>query len=173
MHVRKFDGSASDPVTRLGTKRVRATVVQLPGAVAGQIGAEGLGDRFHGPPVLVDRPTGVVALHFGQNAEIDEHTADEPILFLVVSGNGFVRIGPAQAPQPRSQDGATAVCPNATAACALLCGIASGPCSHDDCLGETAVSAGDAILWPEGLPHKAWTTETSMEAIAIHYGHQV
>jgi quercetin dioxygenase-like cupin family protein len=164
MHVRKFDGSASDPVPRPGTRRVRATVLQLPGAVARQLGAAELEARFHGAPLLVDRPTGVVALHFDTDAQIDEHAADEPILFVVVEGSGFVRISPSEG---------AASCPGATAACALLCGHGQeSACAHDECLGESAVSAGDSVLWPAGLRHQAWTTDAAMVALAIHYGRE-
>lgn len=165
MLVRRFDGSASDPVQRPGAERVRATVLQLPGAVAKQFSREDLEARFHGAPVLLDRPTGVVALHFDTGAQIDEHAADEPILFVVVEGSGFVRIAPAE-----DHD---ASCPGANAACALLCGHAQGSsCAHDDCLGETAVSAGDSLLWPAGLLHKAWTTTEKMVALAVHFGRE-
>ncbi len=162
MQVRKFDVSAGDVVARPGTRGVRATVVQLPGSVAAQMASEDLIKRFHGAPILVSRPTGVVALHFDPGAEIDDHMADEPILFLVIAGSGFVRV---------SAPGTAATCPGATEACALLCGRGKGDaCGHDDCSGESAVSAGDAVLWPAGSSHQAWTTGDSMTAIAVHYG---
>jgi len=161
MQVRKFDGSAAGAVPRPGTRGVRATVVQLPGAVAAQLAPDDLAKRFNGEPLLVSRPTGVVALHFEEGAQIDDHIADEPILFLVIEGSGFVRVSAPEA----------ASCPGATEACALLCGRRAGTdCGHDDCVGESAVSAGDAVLWPAGLSHQAWTTNDRMVAIAVHYG---
>lgn len=160
MHVRRFDGSAADAVQRPGARGVRATVIQLPGMVASQTPAADLAQRFHGAPHLVDRPTGVVALHFGTDAEIDEHSADEPILFLVIEGKGFVKIA---APP---EGGA---CPSASAACAALCGRSQQK-GGGDCSGEMAVAAGDSVLWPAGLPHRAWTSGCEMTALAIHYG---
>jgi len=162
MQVRKFDGSSSDTVPRPGTRGVRATVVQLPGAVAAQLAPADLASRFNGAPLLVSRPTGVVALHFEAGAEIDDHIADEPILFLVIEGAGFVRV---------TGQGTDAPCPSATEACAILCRRGAGAaCDDDDCSGESAVSAGDAVLWPAGLSHQAWTTTDRMVAIAVHYG---
>lgn len=36
--------------------------------------------------------------------------------------------------------------------------------------GETtAVQAGDAVLWPGGVLHRAWTEDEAMEAIVFHY----
>jgi len=128
--------------------------------VASQLPSEELAERFHGVPHLVDRPTGVVALHFDADAEIDEHSADEPILFLITEGRGFVRVA-----APLSGG----ACPSASAACAAICGLAQQQ-GGGDCSGEMPVAAGDSILWPAGLPHRAWTSGHEMTAIAIHYG---
>ncbi len=31
------------------------------------------------------------------------------------------------------------------------------------------VSAGDAVLWPPNTPHKAWSADEALQAIAFHY----
>ena len=31
------------------------------------------------------------------------------------------------------------------------------------------VSAGDAVLWPAGVMHKAWTTTEPLQAIVVYY----
>lgn len=73
-----------------------------------------------------------MALSLAPHGEMDEHDAPEPILFVVIAGGGFVRVG--------------------------------GP------EGETmAVRAGDAVLWPGRVLHRAWTEDESLQAIAIHY----
>jgi hypothetical protein len=32
------------------------------------------------------------------------------------------------------------------------------------------VHAGYAVLWPADVLHKAWTTDTAMQAIAVEFG---
>ncbi|MBI1743366.1 hypothetical protein HYR54_09940 [Candidatus Acetothermia bacterium] len=74
----------------------------------------------------------VAILYFEAHGEIHEHDAFHPILFLVINGNGFVRVGGPQAEILK-------------------------------------VSAGDAVLWPAKVLHKAWTNGEPMQAIAIEY----
>ncbi len=68
-------------------------------------------------------------LAFEPGGEIWEHSALYPILFVVIAGEGFVRVGGEQA----------------------------------------AVRAGDAVLWPPNVLHKAWTTDRGMTALAFEY----
>ena len=49
--------------------------------------------RFNGMPLLLDADLQVEAMYFDSHASIEEHMADHPILFLVISGRGTVRIG--------------------------------------------------------------------------------
>ncbi|MDQ2783677.1 MAG: cupin domain-containing protein [Chloroflexota bacterium] len=79
--------------------------------------------------ILREKEITVVELHFEPGGEMWEHDADEPILFIVISGAGYVRVGGE----------------------------------------EAAVSAGQAILWPTGVMHKAWATDEPMTAFAIHW----
>lgn len=49
--------------------------------------------RVNGMPLLVDNELHVAALYLEPHATMDEHSADHPMLFLVTSGQGSVRIG--------------------------------------------------------------------------------
>lgn len=44
-------------------------------------------------PFLLEKPIGVISLHFEPHASMQEHSADHPILFLVISGHGKLRLG--------------------------------------------------------------------------------
>jgi quercetin dioxygenase-like cupin family protein len=68
---------------------------------------EELTQCLHGLPILLNRPMIVVAMYLEPHAFMDEHSADVPVLFLVISGKGFVRIGgPNGEVQPISAGGA-------------------------------------------------------------------
>ncbi|HLI71138.1 MAG TPA: cupin domain-containing protein [Ktedonobacteraceae bacterium] len=49
--------------------------------------------RFNGLPLLLDAALQVEVMYFEPHASMEEHSADHPILFLVVYGQGIVRIG--------------------------------------------------------------------------------
>ena len=49
--------------------------------------------HLHGLPILLNRALSVAALYFEPRASMDEHSAEVPVLFLVISGSGYVRIG--------------------------------------------------------------------------------
>jgi quercetin dioxygenase-like cupin family protein len=86
--------------------------------------------HINGLPILLNRALIVAALYLEPGAAMNEHSSEVPILFLVISGKGYVRVG--------------------------------GPD------GETrAVTAGDAVLWPAGRDHMAWTEGEEMHAIII------
>src|SRR6266702_3534532 len=48
---------------------------------------------LYGLPILLNRPMSVVAMYLEPHGAMDEHSAEVPILFLVTSGRGFVRLG--------------------------------------------------------------------------------
>ena len=54
---------------------------------------EAFAQRVHGMPFLLDVDVQVEAMYFDPHASIEEHSADHPILFLVISGQGTMRIG--------------------------------------------------------------------------------
>lgn len=49
--------------------------------------------RVNGLPVLLDIDLQVEAMYFEPHASMEEHSTDHPILFLVINGQGSVRIG--------------------------------------------------------------------------------
>src|SRR5205814_8238893 len=57
---------------------------------------EELAQRLNGLPILLNRPMLVVAMYLEPHGSMDEHPAEEPVLFLVTRGRGFVRIGETQ-----------------------------------------------------------------------------
>lgn len=132
MDIRRFGPDHGRLVPRPGCVGLRATVIQLPAHVLARSSAEELADRYAGLPIVLEQPTAVIYLSFDERAEMDEHDAPIPILFLVIGGRGFVRVG---GPQAETQ----------------------------------AVQAGDAILWPPKVLHKAWTAGETMQAIVIEY----
>jgi uncharacterized RmlC-like cupin family protein len=81
-------------------------------------------------PFSVEQPAIVLTQYFGVNSEIKEHEADDPALFLVIEGSGFMRVGGSEAE-------------------------------------EFKVNSGDAVLWPAGVPHAAWTDGEPMAGIVI------
>ena len=56
---------------------------------------EALAQRTNGLPILLNRPMSVVAMYVEPHGAMDEHSADVPILFVVIRGRGFVRVGGA------------------------------------------------------------------------------
>lgn len=80
----------------------RAGAVRLPGGHPGVHGAMIAVDarRFPperlaalGGPVALDAAVQVEAMYSEPHARIDPHSAPNPILFVVVTGAGFVRVG--------------------------------------------------------------------------------
>jgi quercetin dioxygenase-like cupin family protein len=67
--------------------------IQLDPALLNTQDSEVLARRFNGLPILLNRPMIVVAMYLEPHGSMDEHSADQPILFLVTKGSGFVRIG--------------------------------------------------------------------------------
>jgi quercetin dioxygenase-like cupin family protein len=49
--------------------------------------------RVNGMPLLLDADLQVEAMYFETHASMEEHSADHPILFLVMYGKGSVRLG--------------------------------------------------------------------------------
>lgn len=50
-------------------------------------------ERMHGMPLTLDAPLRVEAMYFEPHGRLDEHSAAFPILFIVTSGRGMLRIG--------------------------------------------------------------------------------
>jgi quercetin dioxygenase-like cupin family protein len=54
---------------------------------------EAFARRINGMPLLLDAGMQVEMMYFDRHASIEEHATDHPILFLVISGRGTVRLG--------------------------------------------------------------------------------
>ncbi len=94
MRVRRFSADRGSKVPG-GHPGLFAVPVLWDQALARGQDSDDLARRLNGAPLLVDAPVAVAALYFDPNARMDEHDADHPILLLVTSGQGFVRLGGA------------------------------------------------------------------------------
>lgn len=54
---------------------------------------EAFARRVNGMPLLLDANLQVEVMYFDPRASMEEHSADHPVLFLVINGQGTVRIG--------------------------------------------------------------------------------
>lgn len=92
MQIRRFsaDLKTKIPGRHLG---VYGVPIQFDRADLATQDIEEISRHLNGLPILLDRPMIVVAMYFEPHASIDEHSAEVPILFLVIGGKGFVRIG--------------------------------------------------------------------------------
>ena len=134
IEICKFGPDAQARAPMIGAPGVSAVPIQAPAVLAEALAQSS--PPLASLPILLDRQNSVGALYLDAQSGMDEIDTPEPILFLVVSGRGFVRLGGPQ--------------------------------------GETAeVSAGDAVLWPADVMHKAWTTEEPLQAVVVHYAAEV
>lgn len=92
MQVRRF---APDRKTKVpgGHPGLYSVPIHLDRAHLPTENLDELARRLNGLPIVLDRPLLVAALYFEPHAQMDEHSAEQPILFLVVGGGGFVRLG--------------------------------------------------------------------------------
>jgi len=90
---RNFGPDRKARIPRPGSRGLSACMIQLPADVAAQFPPGEVSRRFDGPPIILARPNTVVALYLDAYGEMDEHDAPEPILFMVMGGRGFVRVG--------------------------------------------------------------------------------
>jgi quercetin dioxygenase-like cupin family protein len=105
IEIRQFGTEMSRPIQRPDVRGVQVTAIQLPAQIAGLMTPEELAERYLGSPIVLDQPIGVFALFFDADAEIHEHDAEYPILFLVIGGSGYVRVGGPDAPAERVHAG--------------------------------------------------------------------
>jgi quercetin dioxygenase-like cupin family protein len=54
---------------------------------------ENLARRVNGLPLLLNVPMQVEAMYFDPHATLDEHSAPNHIILVVIAGSGFVRLG--------------------------------------------------------------------------------
>ncbi len=92
MQVRRF-GSELKVKLSGGHPGVHGVPIQMDRSAMPAERLEDFARRVNGFPLLLSSGTQVEAMYFDAHASIDEHMADHPILFLVISGRGTVRIG--------------------------------------------------------------------------------
>ena len=92
MQVRRFSNDLKSEMPG-NHKGLFAVPVHFDASIVPEERREGLAKRMNGLPILLDRPLSVVAMYVEPHGFMEEHSASVPILFLVIRGNGFVRIG--------------------------------------------------------------------------------
>jgi quercetin dioxygenase-like cupin family protein len=92
MQVRRFTADLKTKIPG-GHPGLYGVPIQLDRAQLDTQNMEELRQRFNGLPILLNRPLVVVAMYLEPHGSMDEHTAAEPILFLIMHGKGLVRIG--------------------------------------------------------------------------------
>jgi quercetin dioxygenase-like cupin family protein len=97
VEIRQFGTEMSRPIETPGVVGVQVSAIQLPAQIASLMSRDELAERYQGVPIVLDQPVGVFALFFDAQAEIHEHDAEYPILFIVIGGSGHVRVGGPQA----------------------------------------------------------------------------
>jgi quercetin dioxygenase-like cupin family protein len=92
MLVRRFSPDLKTKVPD-GNPGVYAVPIQFDRVSVPADNLELLAQKFNGLPILLNRPTAVVAIYIEPHGSIDEHSNPNPTLFVVIRGRGFVRIG--------------------------------------------------------------------------------
>ncbi len=92
MFVRRFSSDLKGKLPG-GHAGVYAVPIQFDSSRLPTNDMNALTQQLNGLPILLNRPTTVVAMYLEPHSAIDEHRASVPILVLVTNGNGFVRVG--------------------------------------------------------------------------------
>jgi quercetin dioxygenase-like cupin family protein len=92
MQVRRFTADLKTKIPG-GHPGLYGVPIQLDRAQLDTQNMEELRQRFNGLPILLNRPLLVMAMYLEPHGFMDEHAAPEPVLFLIMHGKGFVRIG--------------------------------------------------------------------------------
>jgi hypothetical protein len=92
MEVRRFSADLKAPSPG-GHRGLWGVPIQFDRANLVTQDLDALARRVNGLPILLDRPTRVVAMYLDPHGAMAEHPAPVPVLFLVSGGRGFVRVG--------------------------------------------------------------------------------
>ncbi len=95
MQVRRFSSDLKSKIPG-DHKGLYAVPIQFDALSVPTERREALAERTNGLPILLNRPMTVVAMYVEPHGAMDEHSAEVPILFVVIQGRGFVRIGGAR-----------------------------------------------------------------------------
>ena len=94
MQIRRFSSDLKSKIPG-DHKGLYAVPIQFDALSVPTERREALAERTNGLPILLNRPMSVVAMYVEPHGAMDEHSAEVPILFVVLQGRGFVRIGGA------------------------------------------------------------------------------
>jgi quercetin dioxygenase-like cupin family protein len=92
MQIRRFSPDLKSKVPG-GHPGLYAVPILLNSAQIPPERREDFARRVNGLPLLLDADLHVIAMYFDPHSSIDEHAADHPTLFLVISGQGTLRLG--------------------------------------------------------------------------------
>ena len=92
MEVRRFSADVKTPIPG-GHRGLWGVPIQFDQANLPTQDRDELARRVNGLPILLDRPTIVVAMYLDPHEAMAEHPAPAPVLFLVTGGRGFVGVG--------------------------------------------------------------------------------
>jgi quercetin dioxygenase-like cupin family protein len=92
MQVRRFSADLKTKIPG-GNPGLYGVPIQFDRANLPAPNLEELAVLVNGLPILLNRPLIVVALYLEPHGSLDEHAHPVPVLFLVTTGSGFVRIG--------------------------------------------------------------------------------
>ncbi len=94
--IRFFGPEARTPVPNPEVQNLYGVPIQLPAEFASRFTSEQMEERFRGLPFVLNQKTFILAHYFEENGLLHEHDALHPILFIVIGGSGFVRLGGEQ-----------------------------------------------------------------------------
>jgi quercetin dioxygenase-like cupin family protein len=86
-------------------------LIQVNRALVPQDKQEELANHWGGMPILLDADLQVEIMYLDQHASMEEHSAEQPILFLVINGQGYTRIGGPQGETREIQTGEAVLWP--------------------------------------------------------------
>lgn len=92
MQIRRFSPDMKTKVPG-GHPGLYSVPIQIPSTQVPPEKLEAYAQRVNGMPLMLDAEHSVAALYFEPHATMDEHAADHPIIFLVISGQGTLRLG--------------------------------------------------------------------------------
>jgi quercetin dioxygenase-like cupin family protein len=92
MEIRRFNPDSKTKISGNHPGLYGVPIVMKRGAIAEEQ-MEAFAQKVKGMPIMLDAEMQVEAMYFDAHASIEEHAADNPILFLVIEGRGKIRIG--------------------------------------------------------------------------------
>ena len=105
MYIRRFGPGEGTIFPIPALQGVSTVMIHLPKEAAAGLSPEEMDRRYDGVPFVLDRPNLVVVHRYEPGGEMQEHAAIDPILFMVIEGSGFLRLGGPDGETARVQAG--------------------------------------------------------------------